>query len=292
MSPQSVTYQVGAASITRVTEQTFAIDAARLLPDLDASALQAHTSWLVPDHADQTLTSANLSVHTWVVRSNGKVILVDTACGNGKDRPFGAIFHQLNTPYLDRLAAVGVQPEDVDLVLITHLHVDHVGWNTRRVGNAWIPTFPNARYVFASAERAFYDSPAAANRLMVFEDSVLPVIDAGLADEISDEGGIYLPGIRFLPTPGHSVGHMSIEIASDGERALFWGDVLHHPIQVLRPDWSSGFCDDPIQAAASRRRILDYAVDHDANVFTSHFAGTSAGHIRRNESGGYEWQFV
>jgi glyoxylase-like metal-dependent hydrolase (beta-lactamase superfamily II) len=292
MSTQSTTYRVGAATITRVTEQTFGIDAARLFPDFDASEWRANATWLLPEHADAALTSAQLSVHTWVVRLNGRVILVDTGCGNGKDRPFGAIFHQLDTPYLARLAAAGVQPEDVDLVLITHLHVDHVGWNTRLVDGQWVPTFPNARYVFAAAERAYYETPAAADRMMVFDDSVLPVIRAGLADEIGDEGGTYLPGIRFLPTPGHCVGHMSIEIASDGERALFWGDVVHHPIQVVKPDWSSSFCDDRSQASVSRRRIFEYAADHEAQVFTSHFAGSSAGRITRGENGDFVWRFA
>jgi glyoxylase-like metal-dependent hydrolase (beta-lactamase superfamily II) len=291
MSTQPTLYRVGDATITRVTEQTFGIDAARLLPDLEPQVLQANAHWLVPDHADRALSSAQLSVHTWVIRLHGRVILVDTACGNGKDRPFGAIFHQLDTPYLARLAAAGVQPEEVDLVLITHLHVDHVGWNTRLVDGKWVPTFPNARYVFAAAERAYYDTPAAANRMMVFEDSVLPVIEAGLADEIGDEGGLYLPGIRFIPTPGHCVGHMSIEISSNDERALFWGDVVHHPVQVLEPDWSSSFCADRSQASASRRRIFEYAADHDVRVFTSHFAGSSAGQIRR-DGGGFAWQFA
>lgn len=292
MSTQSTIYRVGDASITRVTEQTFGIDAARLFPDFDPSAWRAHASWLVPDHAGPSLASAQLSVHTWVIRWDGRVILVDTGCGNGKDRPFGSIFHQLDTPYLERLAAAGVQPEDVDLVLITHLHVDHVGWNTRLVDGKWVPTFPNARYVFAAAERAYYETPAAANRMMVFEDSVLPVIEAGLADEIGDEGGVYLPGIRFIPTPGHCAGHMSIELSSGGERALFWGDVVHHPIQVTQPDWSSSFCADRTQASVSRRRIFDYAADHGARVFTSHFAGTSAGRIRRNTDGAFVWQFA
>ncbi|WP_206957056.1 MBL fold metallo-hydrolase [Trinickia acidisoli] len=292
MSTPSAIYQVGAATITRVTEQTFAFDAARLFPALDPAVLRANASWLVPAHADHALASVQLSVHTWVIRLGGRVILVDTACGNGKDRPFGAIFHQLDTPYLERLAAAGVRPEDVDLVLITHLHVDHVGWNTRLVDGKWIPTFPNARYVFAAAERAFYDSPAAANRMMVFEDSVLPVIRAGLVDEIGDEGGTYLPGIRFIPTPGHCVGHMSIEIASEGQRALFWGDVVHHPIQVLEPDWSSSFCADRAAASVSRRRIFDYAADHDVSVFTSHFAGSSTGRIARDGHDGFVWRFA
>src|SRR5690606_36847774 len=129
---------------------------------------------------DASEENLRLSVHTWVARIGGRTILIDTGIGNHKDRPFGAIFHQLDTPFLQRLALVGVSPEDVDLVLNTHLHVDHVGWNTRLQEGRWVPTFPNARYVLPTVEREFYDTDAGASRTIVFEDSVLPVIEAGL----------------------------------------------------------------------------------------------------------------
>ncbi|MEX3959107.1 MBL fold metallo-hydrolase [Trinickia sp. EG282A] len=272
-------YRVGDATVTKVTEQLFSLKTGLLFPDFDPATIDEHRSWLAGDHLDAAEENFLLSVHTWVVRSGGRIILVDTASGNHKDRPFSAIFHQLNTPYLERLALAGVKPEDVDLVLLTHLHVDHVGWNTHLVDGKWVPTFPNARYVFATREREFFATPAGEKRRMVFEDSVLPVIEAGLAEEIGAEGGEYLPGIRFHPTPGHSVGHMSIEIESAGERALFTGDVWHHPIQAYHPDWSSMFCADRDGANRSRRWVLERAAQTGASVFTPHFAGPSAGTV-------------
>jgi len=290
MNDRHPIYHVGDATITKVTEQLFSLKTGLLFPDFDPATIDEHRSWLAGDHLDAAEENFMLSVHTWVVRRGGRIILVDTASGNHKDRPFSAIFHQLNTPYLERLALAGVKPEDVDLVLLTHLHVDHVGWNTRLVDGKWVPTFPNARYVFARPEREFFATPAGEKRRMVFEDSVLPVIEAGLAEEIGSEGGEYLPGIRFHPTPGHSVGHMSIEIESAGERALFTGDVWHHPIQAYRPHWSSMFCADRDGANRSRRWVLEHAAQTGASVFTPHFAGTSAGTVH-HEGDRFVWKF-
>jgi glyoxylase-like metal-dependent hydrolase (beta-lactamase superfamily II) len=221
MNTKSEIYRVGDATVTKVTEQIFNMKAEVLFSDFHPAVLDEHRPWLAGEHIDESEENFLLSIHTWVVRHGGRTILVDTASGNHKDRPFSPIFHQLNTPYLERLEAAGVRPEDVDVVLLTHLHVDHVGWNTRLDGGRWVPTFPNARYVLPSVEREFFATAAGQKRLMVFEDSVLPVIEADLADEIGPEGGEYLPGIVFHPTPGHCVGHMSIELTSAGETALF-----------------------------------------------------------------------
>jgi glyoxylase-like metal-dependent hydrolase (beta-lactamase superfamily II) len=297
MDEPSTTYRVGDASITRVTEQQFQLKTGKLFADFDSAVIQEHHAWLAHGQVDAAAEHFVLNVNTWVLRVSGKVILVDTASGNHKDRPFSALFHQLDTPYLERLGRAGVKPEEVDFVLLTHLHVDHVGWNTRLDNGRWVPTFPNARYVFSRAEREFFDTPAGESRRMVFDDSVLPVIDAGLAEEIGPEGGEYLPGIRFHPTPGHSAGHMSIEIESAGAHALFSGDVWHHPIQVNRPAWSSVFCADQRRATVSRRWVLDRAVETSATVFTPHFAGTSAGvvdvaDVSAQSNGGFAWRFV
>ena len=297
MDEPSTTYRVGDALITRVTEQQFQLKTGKLFPDFDSVVIQEHRAWLANGQVDAAAEHFVLNVNTWVLRVGGKVILVDTASGNHKDRPFSALFHQLNTPYLKRLERAGVKPEEVDFVLLTHLHVDHVGWNTRLDNGRWVPTFPNARYVFSRAEREFFDTPAGESRRMVFDDSVLPVIDAGLAEEIGPGGGEYLPGIRFHPTPGHSAGHMSIEIESAGAHAIFSGDVWHHPIQVYRPGWSSVFCADQHRATVSRRWLLDRAVETGATVFTPHFAGTSAGvvevgDVSAQSNGGFAWRFV
>jgi glyoxylase-like metal-dependent hydrolase (beta-lactamase superfamily II) len=291
MNERPATYRVGDATVTKVTEQIFSLKTDLLFSDFQPSVLEEHRSWLTGDHIDASEENLLLSIHTWVVRHAGRTILVDTASGNHKDRPFSAIFHQLNSPYLERLEAAGVQPQDVDIVLLTHLHVDHVGWNTRLENARWVPTFPNARYVLPTIEREFFSTPAGQKRYMVFEDSVMPVIKAGLVDEVGAEGGQYLPGIVFHPTPGHSVGHMSIEITSAGETALFSGDVWHHPLQAYQPGWSSVFCADKDRAKVSRRWFLEHADQTGAHVFTSHFAGSSAGTVQA-DGGGFRWTFI
>jgi glyoxylase-like metal-dependent hydrolase (beta-lactamase superfamily II) len=291
MKGKPAIHRVGEATVTKVTEQIFNLKTGVLFSDFQPSVLDEHRAWLAGDHIDPVEENFILSIHTWVVRHEGRTILVDTASGNHKNRPFSAIFHQLNTPYLERLEAAGVRPDEVDLVLLTHLHVDHVGWNTRLDADRWVPTFPNARYVLPTVEREYFGTPAGEKRLMVFEDSVLPVIEAGLVDEIAAQGGEYLPGIVFHPTPGHSVGHMSIEVKSAGERALFTGDVWHHPVQVYQPGWSSVFCADRERANASRRWVLERASETGAKIFTPHFAGSSAGTVQAT-AGGFGWTFM
>jgi len=238
------------------------------------------------------------------------VILVDTAAGNDKDRPGMPNLNHLNGPFLDRLKAAGARPEEVDLVLHTHLHADHVGWNTSKVGGRWVPTFPNARYVFSGRERVYLaalsasDGSDAAIRAElklgrmthpslpgVYEDSVLPVIDAGLAREIVVDGTEGAEGFSFLPSPGHSIDHACIRFSSRGEQALFWGDVMHHPLQIVRPDWNSEFCEFPDAARKSRRWAMNHAAETNALVCTTHFAESSVGRVSR-EAGRFTWHFA
>jgi len=292
MINSTTTYQVGDATIVRVTETVLTtLTPAFVFPDWDASVLAEP---VVDPHAgtmDESREHLLLSVHTWIVRLNGRTILIDTGIGNAKDRPFSAVFHQLNNPFLERLEAVGVRPEDVDDVLITHLHVDHVGWNTRWVGGRWLPTFPKATYVYPKAEEDFYSTPQAESRRMIFEDSVVPIIESGQAKAIPGHGGTYLDNFTFHPTPGHSVGHMSISLESRGECALFTGDIAHHPVQVYRPEWSSVFCADASGARRSRRWAFEFGIDRNATLFTAHFPQSSAGRITRVGSG-FQWAFV
>jgi glyoxylase-like metal-dependent hydrolase (beta-lactamase superfamily II) len=289
---ESKVYTVGDATITRVTDRLLdTLGGPRIFPDWTPEAVQREVRGMVPEHLGDDGERLVMSVHSWLIRVAGKTVLVDTGIGNGTDRPFNPAFHQLNTNYLGRLARAHVTPEDVDLVLLTHLHVDHVGWNTVKVGDAWLPTFPNARYVYARAEEAFFDTPAGQSRRMVFEDSVLPLIEAGVTDRIGEDGGRYDEHFRFHPTPGHSPSHMSIELSSAGESALFGGDVMHHPIQLAHPDWNSGFCEDPEIARRSRAWALDFVKDRDALYFSSHFADTSV--VRHAPANGaVPWAFV
>lgn len=286
----SKTYQIGDARITRVTETHLTgLTPSVLYADWDASLLDTYPQ--LRGNLDETGEHAIISIHTWVVELAGQTFLIDTGIGNHKERPFGQMFHHLNTPFLRRLGEVGVQPDDVDYVMLTHLHADHVGWNTRLVDGRWLPTFKNARYVLPQGEVDYFDTPESANRRIVFDDSVAPVIEAGQAVTIGLEGGDYLDGFHFHPTPGHSAGHMSISLVSQGETAIFSGDVMHSPIQVYRPDWNSVFCAEQERARESRRWFLDFAVEQRATVFTAHFPQSSAGIIQR-AGGQFAWSYL
>jgi glyoxylase-like metal-dependent hydrolase (beta-lactamase superfamily II) len=289
-------YRIGDVTVTKIEEMRLNVATPSFLfPDWDPAELEPNLHWLTPANMDAGTGILIQSIHTWLIRTPHHVILIDTASGNDKERPRNPVFHHLNTPYLQRLAAAGVQPGDVDYVLHTHLHVDHAGWNTRLVDGRWVPTFPNARHVFSQAEEDYYGSPASHNEVNVpsfgvFEDSVAPIIAAGQAERVSNEGGEYLDHFTFRPTRGHSIGHMSIELRSRGATALFTGDVMHHPMQVLRPDWNSVFCEWPDAARTSRRWVLEQGAEHNWLLFTPHFAETSAGYVTR-QGDRFAWRY-
>lgn len=236
-----------------------------------------------------------LSVHSWLIRDRGRIILVDTGVGNDKPRPFTPYFDGLHTPFLERLAAQGVLPDQVDFVLMTHLHVDHVGWNTRLEEGTWRPTFPNAQYIFSKAEYEYFTEPknySERNKtsFIVQQDSIRPIVEAGLARMIEIDGSEVIEGFRFLSTPGHTFDHSSIVFARGADTALFVGDLLHHPEQVHRPEVNSAFDAFADQARESRRRTLEYAAKHNAIVFTTHFTPPSAGRVRQ-VGGEFAWEF-
>lgn len=295
MHPNKI-YRVGDVTVTKIEEMRLNVAPPSFLyPDYDPGALEPSLHWLTPSNMDAETGHLIQSIHAWLVRTPDHVILIDTGSGNGKERPRNPIFHHLDTPFLERLAAAGVRPADVDYVLHTHLHVDHVGWNTILVDGEWVPTFPNARHVFARAEEDYYASPESHNDVNipsfgVYEDSVAPIIAAGMADRIANDGGAYLDNFIFHPTRGHSIGHMSIELQSLGERALFTGDVMHHPFQVVRPDWNSVFCEWLDDAKISRRWVLDHAAENSSLLFTPHFAETSAGYVTR-QGDKFSWRY-
>lgn len=287
-------YAIGDARIARVVDtvlDSFTLE--QLLPDLHDDDRQLAVG--MPKTMTQDGSRVLLSVHSWVIQNRGKTILVDTGAGNDKDRPNARYFDKIRTSYLARLADVGVSPHDVDYVLHTHLHVDHVGWNTMLVDGRWTPTFPNARFIFSAKEYAYFTDPANLNdrnrtSFQVQEDSVRPIVDAGLADMIEVTGDEVIPGFSFHPTPGHTMHHASIVLESAGVRALFAGDLLHHPVQVRKPELLSVFDLEPQRTVESRRWALEYAADHNATWFSSHIPEPSAGRIVR-EGEQYNWNF-
>jgi len=265
---------IGQASVTRIEEMyTAGWDAPAFFPDWQPEAVAAHLSWMEPHHFDAAKNSLKLSIHSWLLRIGRRTVLIDTCIGNHKERPSRPEWHRMETRYLARLAEAGVRPEQIDMVMCTHLHADHVGWNTRLDNGRWVPTFPNARYVFSKADFDHYLAQERAGKEPnrgSFRDSVLPVVEAGRAqlvngDEALDEH------LTLERAPGHTPGSVLVKLASAGKRALFCGDVLHHAIQVYHPDWNSFVCADAALARVSRRKVLEQCSGSGALLMPAHF---------------------
>lgn len=271
------TKKIGDISIDVAVEM--AIDdgfpANMLVPSFEMSIVEQNRDLLVPFCFNPATGGLKLSIHSWVMRVGKEVILIDTCNGNDKERPNFELAHKLNLPYLEKLAALGVKPEDVTMVMCTHLHVDHCGWNTRLKDGKWVPTFPNARYVFSKAEYDQWDprqNPPTDEDINrgVFDDSVLPVVEAGLADMVDGDRDLN-EMMRLELAPGHTRGSMVMKLNSKGQCAMFAGDTLHSPVQAMRPAWSSGFCTDPVQSAQTRRKLMEYCADKNALLMPAHF---------------------
>lgn len=287
-----MTFRVGTFSVTRIEEMLtpgFLPDF--LFPQFEPSVLDEQEQlrsarfW----HAESGKVMS--SMHSWLIRDGRRTILIDTGCGNAKTRalPVFQRFHQLDLPYLERLAAAGVKPEDVTLVICTHLHIDHVGWNTVLKDGAWRPTFPNARYIFGRREFDHWRAPGGGlagfpENGPVIEDSVMPVVEAGLAEFVEDTARL-LDGIELEPAPGHTAGQFLVKLTSGRDAAVFPGDTLHQPMQVYRPEWNSRFCEQGETARATRRRVLDYCADRNALLMPAHFGAPHCGRIRRSSAG-------
>jgi len=296
MTTQLQQYAFGEARVFKITE--IALNGGQ--PEQlfsgywDPAVVAPHAAWLYPDNL-QPDGLLKQSIHIWVVKTPEYTLLIDTGTGNHKPRP-QPLFNQLNTDWLAQLALAGITPEAVDYVLTTHLHVDHVGWNTQWENGKWVPTFPNARYFFSQTESDHFAALLAAGDVnnpdvQIFADSVQPIIDAGLAEFVAPGGGEVLPGVRFISTPGHSADHMSVSIQWGDQEAFFAGDLMHHPLQVYYPEWNSIYCENPQQAQQSRLWALNYAARENLTWFSSHFASTSAGKVTV-EDGHFSWRFI
>jgi len=281
-------FRIGDVEVHRI-EEVMLTEPMTLLPDFRRAGLEEHLDWLVPHYYDGVQDVFPTSVHSWLLKTPRHTILIDTCGGNGKTRPLSPRFHQLETSYLERLRAAGVAPDDVDCVILTHLHVDHVGWNTRLEDGRWVPTFRNATYLMSHIEREAQDPARGAKgkpegATLPFIDSVQPILDAGLARLVGGDEQLF-EGIDLIPIPGHTPGMMAVRVRSHAQEALFAGDVAHQPIQVAFPDWSTKYCADPAQAAATRRRILGYCADNNALLAPVHFGWPYCGRVERRGEG-------
>ncbi len=278
-------FGVGHAVITSVVEdQIDHIPPELFFADATADAVGRHP-WLVPDYADAQ-GNVSLRVQAFVIEIDDLVVIVDPCVGNGKVRslPF---WHDQSWPFLERLGSAGVSPDDVDLVIHTHLHADHVGWDTHREGDGWVPTFHRARHLYTAADLE-YARTSGMDGEDVFGDSIAPVLDAGLGD-IVDRDAALGHGLVLEPSPGHTPGHVSLWVESDGQQALITGDFLHHPVQFAEPDWAEIADADVELARATRRRMIGRATETGALVLGTHFAGRPAGRVT---VAGDRWRFV
>jgi glyoxylase-like metal-dependent hydrolase (beta-lactamase superfamily II) len=277
-------WNVGKVKITKIVELE-TVGSTRFILPLAGNEEIRKLPWLVRDFATEE-GRLKMSIHSLVVETPTRRIVVDTGLGNDKEGRSVPTWNNRNGPFLETLTEAGFPPDSIDTVLCTHLHVDHVGWNTRLVGGKWLPTFANARYVFGKTEFEHWrDHSEGRDRLAVFNDSVKPIADAGKAELVASDARL-TEEISLIPTPGHSPGHMSVLIKSDGEEALLTGDVAHHPCQMAHLDWSSTADSDPVQSAATRRELFARFADTPTLVIGGHF---TAGHIRRD---GTAFKFV
>ncbi|BFV60891.1 MBL fold metallo-hydrolase [Kitasatospora sp. CMC57] len=260
-----------------------------LVPGAGAEVWRENREWLAPDHWEPETERAGGALQTWVLRSGGRTVVVDTGVGNGRERP-GSQFHHWQGDFPGLLARAGIAPEEVDVVVNTHLHIDHVGWNTTPVEGGWAPTFPNARYLLPAAdERWFgpeneYAKGARAVDRLIYQDSIGPVHQAGLVD-LWDGTHRIDEHLTLESAPGHTPGSAVLRLSSGGDRAVFVGDLMHSPVQILRPSCSSCLCLDPVQAAVSRRRILERASEERELVIPAHFGGAGAVQVRKVRDG-------
>lgn len=258
-------------------------------PETTAEHWERHRPWLQPWCLDPASGNLILPIQSYLVRTRRHTILVDTCVGDHKQRQRPSWNMTAGGAYLKQLAAAGVQPEAVEYVMCTHLHNDHVGWNTRLDTGRWVPTFPNARYVMSGKEWAYWEGVHQATPQNQIADSVIPIIESGQALLVTSDYAIN-DEVWFEPTPGHTPDHVSVRLASRGAQAVITGDLIHCPVQCAEPTWRARPDYDPDLARRTRRAFLDRYCETDVVVCASHFPSPSFGHIVP-EGNGFRFQY-
>jgi len=274
-----LTWQVGRVKITRIVEMELVTrwrEDRPFIVEATPEAVKA-TTWLYP-HFINDEGSLLVSIHALLVEAPGLNLVVDTCIGNDRNRAFlGG--RSLSTPFLDHLKEAGWSRDVVDMVVCTQLHVDHVGWNTMLENGKWVLTFPNARYLIGKREFEHWIGEGDVEQQAILSDSIVPIMDAGRA-ELVELDHVISPEIRLTPTTGHTPGHVSVMIESQGETAMITGDIMHHPVQMAHPDWAPSFDSDKDAAIATRNRVLGEVADQPILVIGTHFAAPTAGRVR------------
>jgi glyoxylase-like metal-dependent hydrolase (beta-lactamase superfamily II) len=286
-------WRIGDVELTRVLEFEGPFeDPATLHPGATPELVDQHRHWMEPRILDRKTGRLFFTFHSVIIRTKRHLILVDTCSGNGKERPHKKRYHQNEWPYLENLSKAGFRPEEIDFVLCTHLHADHVGWNTRLINGRWVPTFPNAKYIFARHEFEHWSQQDLRDEYSTdgfFEDSVLPVMESGQA-VLVDTTHRFDESVWLEPSPGHTPGHIIVCIESNGQSAVLSGDIMHTALQCAEPQLNSCFCVDPAQARLTRRGFLDRFADTATMVIPGHFPTPTAGWVR-SKGGSFRFHF-
>ncbi len=276
-------WRIGEVTVTKVIEMEATGGSRFLLPQATPEAIRP-IAWLQPHFADEN-GRLRMSIHSLVVETPNRRIIVDTCLGNDKQHRKIPHWNDRNGPFLADLAGAGFPPDSIDTVLCTHLHVDHVGWNTKLVGGKWVPTFANAKYLMGRTEYEHWLSATTREDMRhVMGDSVVPIVEAGRAQLVDTDHRIS-PEISLIPTVGHTPGHVSVMIESRGETALITGDFMHHPCQIAHPEWDTTADSDKEQGIRTRRIMFERLADTPCMVIGTHFAGATAGRIVRDGDG-------
>jgi glyoxylase-like metal-dependent hydrolase (beta-lactamase superfamily II) len=282
----SLTLKAGDLTIHRIIEQeTTFLPAQELFPELTGEVLAENRAALKAAKALDDNDTLILCFQSYVVKTPHHTILIDSCIGNDKPRPTRPKWNmKTDDTYARAMKDAGISVEDIDYVMCTHLHVDHVGWNTRLENGKWVPTFPKARYIFAKGEYDYWVGQHEKAEVPVIGDSVLPVVAANKAEIVGNDFTIG-DHVKILPTPGHTPGHVAFTFGRAKEDAVFSGDLIHSPLQLRYPEMPLKFDVDPTQAAKTRRSFLERYCDSDTLCCTAHFPSPSAGKIRRKGNG-------
>jgi glyoxylase-like metal-dependent hydrolase (beta-lactamase superfamily II) len=286
MSEPCNRFAVGEAEIHRIEELTARLPFASF--NAPQQVIDSNAHWLSPYWVDAAGTW-EMVVQSWIVIVDDRVAVIDPCVGNGRSLPHFRVFHMLDTPFIERFVASGIRPQDVDVVVCTHLHSDHCGWNTHLRDGRYVPTFPKARYYMAQREFDRWDPrrpghlSVAANE-GIFENSVLPVLEAGLVELIPDNFAIS-PSLETQSARGHTLGHVALRLQSAGREAWFTGDTFHHPIELIHPELDAHTCEDFAQTLATRRRLIERFVARGALIIPAHFAAPHMGYLKEGDQG-------
>ncbi len=276
-------FGLGDVTIHRIIEDESPFEAAQsFLPGLTDDMLAENRGWMEPLALDPVTGKLIFCFQSYIVQTPHHTVLIDTCVGNDKNRPGRGAWHQRKEPhYLRALAKAGFAVEDIDLVMCTHLHVDHVGWNTRLENGVWVPTFPKARYLFSDRELAHWTAENAKTPLPHMVDSVLPIVAAGRAETVRSDHAVG-DHIRLQPTPGHTPDHFAVQIGRGARPdAVVSGDLIHSPIQARYPELSMRVDFDPVQAAETRRAFLEQYCETDTLCCMAHFPSPSVTQVKR-----------